>query len=156
MNPLELTDEDARNLIEILKVFLKKYRVDVSPGNRGDLLLAAEDQSTEFILTYNTPKHRDDKITIHLREKETNLNLIRINIDPTGFHNNSDGKVYGNRILVFSSEEWYAKDDGFTHVKAYPLPNEFKEINNIEQVFLDFLVYINIKQEGKITFPHLV
>lgn len=90
-------------------------------------------------------------------EKETNTNLVRINIDPNGFHKNSNGEtIYGNRILIFSYEEWVNKSDGYTHVRAYNLPKEFKNIDCLEQVFLDFLLYINVKSEGKITFAPLL
>jgi hypothetical protein len=108
-------------------------------------------------LNYFTPKHRDDKVSIHLREKETNSSLARINIDTTGFHKNSDGSVIkGHRLLLYSSEEWSLKNDGFTHVKARSLPRNFHDTSDLEQVFLDFLLYINVKQEGKLKFPSLL
>ncbi|MCK7605375.1 hypothetical protein L3V64_003175 [Geobacillus stearothermophilus] len=156
MEELALTDEQAKALIEILKYILRKYKVDLSPGKRGDILLKSIDERHEFILNYSTSKYRSDKISIHIREKNTNLSLVRVNIDPNGFHNNSDGVIKGNRILVFSTEEFVNKDDGFTHVKAYPLPECFTNPNDLEQVFLDFLVYINVKREGKIEFVGLV
>lgn len=156
MNPLDLSDREAWNLIKLLKMVLKKYHIDLKPGNKGNVLLKAN-QQYEFILSYFTPKNRDDKISIHLREKETNLNLIRLNIDPIGFHKNADGeKIMGNRLMIFSSEEFLHKNDGSTYVKAFNLPNEFTSTDNLEQVFLDFLLYINVKQEGKIKFPTLL
>lgn len=156
MNNINLTDEEANYLIRILKMFLKKYNVNLNPGNKETLQLHSENHTYEFLLDYYTPKHRDDKISIHLREKNSNINLVRINIDDTSFHSNSDGeKVVGNRILVFSNEELKGKKDGYTHTKAYPLPKEFSDTKNLEQVFLDFLMYINVKQEGKINFPSL-
>lgn len=155
MENIELTDAEIKRLIDLLKFVFKKYQVDLKPGNKGDISLITQ-ENTEFILHYFTPRHRDDKISIHVREKETNINLIRINIDPIGFHNNSDGKVWGNRLLIFSSDEWLQKNDGFTQVKAYDLPEKFKDTGNLEQVFLDFLMYINVKQEGKIIFAPLL
>lgn len=152
-----LTDQEAYLMIKILKFFLKKYDVNLKPGNKRTLQLHDEENTYEFLLDYYTPKHRDDKISIHLREKDTNLNLIRVNIDSKSFHMNSDGgKVTGNRIIVFSSEEFKHKRDGYTHTKAFPLPKEFNDTGSLEQVFLDFLMYINVKQEGKITFSSLL
>lgn len=157
MREIRLTDNEAHHLITILKLFLKKYKVNINPGNKETLQLCDENNIYDFLLDYYTPKHRDDKISIHLREKDTNINLIRVNIDSKSFHSNSDGeKINGNRILIFSNEELKAKKDGYTHTKAYPLPKEFNDTKNLEQVFLDFLVYINVKQEGKITFPSLL
>lgn len=156
MRKLELTDDEANRLITILKIILRNYKVDLSPGNKEDIQLKSI-SSHNFILTYFTPPYRDDKISIHLREKDTNTNLVRVNIDPVGFHKNSDGeKINGNRILLFSSEEWVNKNDGATQVKAYDLPSDFTDTSNLEQVFLDYLMYINVKQEGKIVFPDLL
>jgi hypothetical protein len=156
LEELILTDEQAQYLIQILKYILKKYKVDLSPGKSGSILFKSFDERYEFILNYSTSKHRSDKISIHIREKETNLSLVRVNIDPNGFHNNSDGIIRGNRILIFSSEEFANKNDGFTHVKAYPLPSCFTNPSDLEQVFIDFLMYINVKREGKIEFEGLV
>lgn len=153
---IKLTDEEAKYLIELLKFVFKQYKVDLRPGNKGDVLLTTEEEY-EFILHYYTPSHRGDRLSLHLRERETNTNLVRINIDPNGFHKNSNGEtIYGNRILIFSFEEWVNKSDGYTHVRAYSLPKEFKNIDCLEQVFLDFLLYINVKSEGKITFAPLL
>lgn len=156
MRKLDINDEEAHALINILKMVLKKYSVDLTPGNRGQISMNSVDND-KFLLNYFTPPLRDDKLSIHLREKESNINLARINIDPTGFHNNSDGqKIRGNRILLFSSEEWVKKNDGNTHVKAFEIPKTFSDTSNLEQVFLEFLLYINVKQEGKINFVGLI
>lgn len=153
---IHLTDEEAHQLIKILKLFLKKYNVNLKPGNKETLKLYADDYTYDFLLDYYTPKHRNDKISIHLREKDSNINLVRVNIDSKSFHLNSNGeRLIGNRILIFSSEEFKAKKDGYTHTKAFSLPEEFSDTENLEQVFLDFLVYINVKQEGKVSFPSL-
>lgn len=157
LEKIQLTDEEAQTLIEILKIFIKKYKVNLSPGNKQTLELTSEDYTNDFLLSYYTPKHRNDKISIHLREKDSNINLVRINIDSKSFHTNSNGeKLYGHRVLIFSNEELKLKKDGYTHTKAYPLPKVFKDTENLEQVFLDFLMYINVKQEGKITFPSMI
>ncbi|MDF0728251.1 hypothetical protein PY093_16420 [Cytobacillus sp. S13-E01] len=155
MEELNLSNEEAYSLIKILKVFLKKYNIDLRPGNKGILNLQSSNGEWEFLLDYFTPSHRDDKISIHLREKENNLSLLRVNIDPVGFHNNANNKICGNRMLIFSSDEWLEKNDGSTYVKAFTLPSEFSNPDNIEQVFLDFLLYINVKKENKINFPSL-
>ncbi|PIC71378.1 hypothetical protein CSV77_04945 [Sporosarcina sp. P16b] len=159
MRELNLTDEEAKTLIEMLKMLLQKYNIDLKPDNKGVINLKGE-ITGEFFLHYYTPRYRDDKISIHLRDKETNHNLVRVNIDPVGFHNNADGvTIAGNRILLFSSEEWVRKKekgDDKTHVRAFNLPSQFTDTSSLEQVFLDFIEYINVKREGKITFAGLI
>ncbi len=53
-------------------------------------------------------------------------------------------------MMLFSTKEFIEKADGATYVRAIDLPVEFSEPSNIEKVFLDFLVYIHVKQEGKL------
>ncbi|MDX6047475.1 DUF6978 family protein [Bacillus paranthracis] len=157
MKQLQLTDTEAQYFIEILKLVLKKYQIDLKPGNQGSLLLKSHDNRNQFVLDYFTAKLRNDKMSLHLREKETNISLARVNIDPTGFHKNADKEtIKGHRILIFSSEEFLAKNDGTTYVKAHPLPDSFSDTNDLEQVFLDFLGYTNVKQEGKIELAGLI
>src|SRR5690625_6449298 len=91
-------------------------------------------------------------MSLHLRQKYTNINLVRINIDPKGFHKNADNTVHGNRMLIYSTNEWIKKADGKTYVRAYDLPRSFSNTTDLERVFLDFLVYINVKEENKLTF----
>lgn len=154
MKNINLSNDDAELLINILKRVLKKHQIDIKPGNKGNINLKSTEN--EFILDYFTSKLKADKISIHLREKQNNISLVRINIDPNGFHKNADGSmVKGNRLLLFSNNEYFLKDDGFTHVRAFEVPKQFINQNDLEQVFLDFLLYINVKQEGKISFAPL-
>lgn len=155
LKELPLSDDEAAYLIKLIKQIIKKYEVDLSIGNTDEIILKSEVDSIirTYSLHYTVSRNRSDKMSLHLRDKLTNLNLARINIDPNGFHNNSDGtRIRGNRLLLFSSKEWLEKNDGKTHVRAYAIPCEFSDLENLEQVFLDFLMYINVKEEGKIRF----
>ncbi|EHY97973.1 hypothetical protein SPAR2_0900 [Streptococcus pneumoniae GA02270] len=72
----------------------------------------------------------------HLRETQHNYTLLRINLN-NKFHKNANGeKVWGNRVNIFSEEEYYQKGDETTHYKAYPLP--YEDILNTDD-FLDML-----------------
>ena len=159
MDEIKLTDEEAHSLIQILKVIIKRYKVDLSPGNKGSITLKSDCDNYEFCLHYFTPEYRDDKMSLHLRELENNYNLVRINIDTKTFHRNADGTmVKGHRLLLFSNKERLEKiklGDFKTHVKAFELPTEFKDVSDLEMVFIDFLNYIKVKQQGLIEFPPL-
>lgn len=151
---LDLTDSEAYTLIKILKHFMQKHEISLDPGNKKNLQLNSED-GDNFILTYYTSKYRNDKISINLREKETNLSLVRINVDENSFHKNSNNEIIrGHRLLILSNQEWFAKNDGATYSKAFNIPKDFSDLKDIETVFLDFLTYINVKVEGKLTLTY--
>ena len=69
-------------------------------------------------------------------DNDTKHTLFRVHLS-NGFHKNADGeKVFGNRINIFSEEEFYAKramGDSFTHYKCFPLP--FENISNTDDFF---------------------
>lgn len=154
MHRLLITDSEAEQLIKTIKYIIKKYNISLKPGNKGYIELKSNnDNNIGFLLHYFISKNVLNKMSLHLRQKHTNINLIRINIDPNGFHKNSNNHtIYGNRILIYSTSEWIEKADGKTYVKAYDVPNEFTDTDSLEQVFLDFLVYINVKEESKVFF----
>jgi len=52
---LELTDEDAMNLIKILKLLLKKYDVTIGQGIKMDIELESIEKDS-FILSYFTSR----------------------------------------------------------------------------------------------------
>lgn len=152
MQKILITDSEAKHLIEILKYIIKKYNVPLDPGSKGVIELDT-DEKYEFFLHYFVSPNVENKMSVHLRQKTTNINLVRINIDPNGFHKNGNKqKIFGNRLLIYSQEEWIKKADGKTYVQAYNVPEEFTDTTNLEQVFLDFLVYIHVKEENKLLF----
>nr|WP_259547999.1 hypothetical protein [Heyndrickxia oleronia] len=69
MREIHLTDKEATYLIQIIKQVFKKYKVDVKPGNSGEILLKSHDEHHNFVLNYYTPKRRNDKMSIHIRGK---------------------------------------------------------------------------------------
>lgn len=144
-------DTEANTLINILKLVFKYYNVSLIPGTKDVIFLHDEDEKYEFAIHYEISERRPDKLHIHLRESKQNINLFRVNIDPNGFHNNFDEKVIGNRMLIFSQKEWYEKNDGSTNMRAYPLPEEhFPDTQSFVNVFVCFLEYTNVKEEGKL------
>lgn len=156
MYKMLLTDEEAQHLIEILKHVIKKYNISLHPGSKGYVELDTEGKE-EFYLHYFVSNKVNRKMSLHLRQKTTNINLIRINIDPNGFHKNSDNTyIYGDRLLIYSQTEWFEKADGKTYLKAYKVPKQFTNLGNLEQVFLDFLFYINVKRENKLAFENKI
>lgn len=85
----------------------------------------------------------------------TKHTLIRLNVcNDNTFHKNASGeKIYGNRVNIFSSEEYNLKNDGHTHYRAYPLPHEELYVDVTFKKTLDnFLSYTNTLNKHKIEF----
>ena len=141
---LILTDEDASKLIKIFKQTLKKYNIQLKENDQGEILLhgIGNKKNGEFRLIYKlSPENK----VINFIECKYNYCLFRININ-NSFHKNSDGtRVQGNRINIFSEEEFDLKGDGKTYMKAFALP--FKDIRNTSdflELFEDVIKFANI------------
>ena len=138
---LLLTDDEANRLIKCIKMALKNYNKTLEYGDSGRIELVAigGEQNGKFILTY---KYEETNKVFQFMDDNTKHTLARINLN-NSFHKNADGtKVKGNRINIFSAEEYHAKGDGSTHYKAYPLPFEnIPNSSNFIEVFYELLNY---------------
>lgn len=153
MEKLNLTDKEANMLIDMFKHLIDKHNIHLVDGSNGALKV----ESKNIDITGNHHKFKVDymysldNIHIQLRDCNTDYTLVRINLD-TSFHKNSDGNIVrGNRVEIFSEQEFKNKlkknRDTTTHVKAYPLP--FKGINNTNDFLLaisDLFDYTNIEK----------
>lgn len=132
MKELLLTDIEAKDLIKIIKAIANKHNRTLTNRSSGTIDLVGK-HDTRFILNYF---YSTTSKVFHLRETQHNYTLLRINLN-NKFHKNANGeKVWGNRVNIFSEEEYYKKGDETTHYKAYPLP--YEDILNTDD-FLDML-----------------
>lgn len=147
MKELLMTDSEAERLINMIKTVIEPVSGVLEYGDEGSIQISNSDESYIFYLDY---KYEKRKKVFNFREtKYNNYCLLRINLSD-GFHRNSDGiKVTGNRINIFSEEEYYYKADGKTHMKAYKLP--YKNIENTDdflKALSDILDYTNTDEEN--------
>lgn len=132
---LYLTDKEAQDLLSILKVIFEKHNKIIKEDEHtsGDIKI----QSTtgeKFILSY---KYSLRSKVFNFREVRYNHTLFRININ-NNFHKNADGEIVrGNRINIFSEQEYIDKNDGYTHYKAFSLP--YENIKNTD----DFIIILD-------------
>lgn len=135
---LYLTDKEAQDLLSILKVIFEKHNKTIKEDERtsGDIKI----QSTtgeKFILSY---KYSLRSKVFNFREVRYNHTLFRINLN-NNFHKNADGEIVrGNRINIFSEQEYIDKNDGYTHYKAFPLPYENIKNTNDFIIILDSIL----------------
>ncbi|CAJ2231444.1 DUF6978 family protein [Companilactobacillus paralimentarius] len=151
MDSLKLTDAEAKRLISLLKITLTKQKFILNDGLRGKIKISGKLNNKDhyFFLNFMYAK---DNIHLNFSDAVTNYTLVRINLD-SRFHKNSDGKVYGNRVEIFSETEYLAKNDGSTQIKAYPLPyKDFRNSNDFFDALEDIFNYTNVKNHASITF----
>ncbi|HAY0824337.1 TPA: hypothetical protein JZY87_002819, partial [Staphylococcus aureus] len=116
---LKLNDEDLNYLVNISKEILEQYNIKLDETCKGDINITSCNSEYFFTLSYFL---KPGKATINFRECRYNYSLLRLNLND-GFHKNSNNeKIRGNRINIFSENEFIQKADGATHMKAYPLP----------------------------------
>lgn len=149
MRELLIDDNQANELIKLMKRVLEKHNKTLLNNARGEIVLIGDNQE-KFILNYFYSHHSK---VIHLREGKNNYTLLRINLN-NKFHKNANREIIqGNRINVFSEEEYYEKGDGKTHYKCYPLP--FDTISNSDdfmQVFKQLLDFTKVKNPQRVDF----
>lgn len=147
MKELLITDEEAHRLITVLKHIVEDHHGSLHENSTGEILIKGPDSCT-FILNYRFSAR---KKTFNFRENNFNYNLFRINLN-NSFHKNANGeKIKGNRINIFSSEEYYSKADGTTYQKAYHLPyNSIRNSDDFFEVLEDLLQYTNTNNSDRI------
>ncbi|HEC2158324.1 hypothetical protein B5C01_10565 [Staphylococcus delphini] len=131
---IKLTDDDVEKLINLAKEVLVKHSIKLEENCKGYVNINSPDSEITFILNYFI---KPGKITLNFRETRFNLNLLRINLND-GFHKNSNNEIIrGNRINIFSEDEYKKKNDGSTYMIAYPLPYKIFENNRdfVNQLF---------------------
>lgn len=151
MESLDLTDADAHKLISILKKTVSKNKYVLTEGSKGRIKITGKLDGIEhqFVLYY---MYAIDNIHLNFADSSTGYTLVRINLD-SSFHNNSDGKVRGHHVELFSETEFKAKHDTFTHYKAYPLPhNSFKDCDDFFTALQQIFDYTNVKNHKSISF----
>lgn len=131
---LKLNDEDLNYLVNLSKEILEQYNIKLDETCKGDINITSCNSEYFFTLSYFL---KPGKATINFRECRYNYRLLRLNLND-GFHKNSNNeKIRGNRINIFSENEFIQKADGVTHMKAYPLPYKIFEDSSdfVKQLF---------------------
>lgn len=149
MNLEQLTDQKVKELIGKLK-----YPKNTLSYHQINSLISAmfgkidvneaiiDNDDIEYILGIYRGKYHADRFTIHIRFKETNDHLIRIDVHPNNRHVNPDGTIIvGSHIHIYSSK--YDKKDAI----AIPLNDyDFPNIRTIVEVYSEFVKMANIKK----------
>lgn len=149
---LLLSEEKAMELIYAIKHIIKEHRIDVNSSNSGTINLKTFGDR-ELAIDYNISLNVPGKYSINLRDCKTPYTLLRLNIcDDKNFHKNANGeRIYGNRISIFSSDEFKEKNDGYTHCRAYKMPYDTLIVHpSFHEMLEAFLEYTKTYKNDKL------
>jgi hypothetical protein len=145
---LALTDKQAHQLINLAKIVIKKCKIDPEISPVGKISIGSKNNKYKFNLDYT---YKLNDIHLNFRDAKTNLTLVRINLDSKFHRNANNEKIEGNRVELFSTEEYDQKGDGFTQCKAYKLPyKNFNDTHNFGDALDNLLSYANVEKNNKI------
>lgn len=147
MRELQISDDEAQRLILMLKRVLKEHNQSLHEGASGEILITGSG-NLKFVLNY---RYTERKKSFNIRETKYNYNLLRINLN-NSFHKNADNeKVIGNRINIFSTNEYHLKNDGTTYMRSFRLPyDSIRNTDDFHHLLKDLLSYTNINDTDKI------
>lgn len=148
MTELQLTQQEANQLILELKELTKKVNETLENGSKGIIPVISKSNGRKFKIAYF---YLQSNIHINFYDVKTGLSLIRLNLNQS-FHRNADGtKISGNRVNIFSEEEYKLKNDGKTHMRAYPLPHGcLKNTSDFLEALTNLLEYTHTEYENKL------
>ncbi|MDR2833696.1 MAG: hypothetical protein LBV67_08280 [Streptococcaceae bacterium] len=142
-----INDDEVKQLIDALKKPTKKFELQkiydsiqsLPVGNlKSNHAVIDEDNDISYIL-HQYRGRIGDRYSIHLRFKENNEHLIRVDINPPK-HQNPNGEIINeNHLHIYSNK--YDKRDAV----AIPLsPSEFPNVSEIIKVVTAFMTKTNI------------
>lgn len=141
---LLLTQNEADQLVVLLKVFLQKYEINLEDGSNIclDIISVQTRRRFKLYLHYERQNYH-----LNFMDCLTKLNLIRINLNDS-FHKNANGEIIrGNRVNLFCEEEFNQRNDG-QYMRAYKLP--YKHVLRNPSTFLEalkeILAYVKVKE----------
>lgn len=137
----ELTQQEAQNLLELLKKCVDTKISMPSQGYREDYdVYAIENRNEKFIISINRKNSLTDKVSFVARYLRNNTILLRLDIAPTAPHKNPPGFQYeeinGTHLHIYR--------EGFE--SRYAIPFDVKD-ELLEDKFLSFLKMFKVVNE---------
>lgn len=137
-----LTPNQVERLIKALKHFKKQLPIEMPEFGRlnDDTAVLSVAENIEYKLHRYRHPLENNRFSIHLRFKENNEHLIRLDIN-NGTHRNPDSTIIPQNHIHIYTDSDFAKD-----AIAYPLPTEFTDLESIFSALEQFLSYTNIQR----------
>lgn len=142
-----LNDKEVIQIIKRLKYPKRKFAISDIYREISALFgkidideVILDDDGVKYILHIFRGKRNSNRFSIHLRFKEINDHIVRVNINPSNRHLNPNGDyILGSHIHIYSNQ--YSKRDSL----AVPLEeSDFPNVNTIVEAVSHFIDYTNI------------
>lgn len=101
-----------------------------------------DDDDLHYILRIYRGKYNAERFSIHLRFKETNDHLARIDIHPTGRHENPDSTIVTSSHIHIYSNAFPRRDAVAIPLDEFNFPN----VRTIIEVYEEFVKLTNIRK----------
>jgi hypothetical protein len=137
---VNLNDSEVQALISSLKNCSQSIPTDMPFEGRikDDTPVVDFKNHIEYILHRYRNPIQSSRFSLHIRFKETNDILIRVDIN-NGAHTNPDGKKIGqNHMHIYSNRDIDRKD-----LYAVELPDEISDLDSLFSALVQFLSYTN-------------
>lgn len=142
MNVPQLTDTEARRLIEMTKRSLIDELSFPTRGTRQEFNVIGDTKKDVFTINIYRGKIRPLKYNINARIKKNGVLLLELHINPSNVHPNPDG-------TIIRGNHWHIYREEFG--RTYAIPAEDIQ----EDAFIDntiaFLTKFNVIEKPKIT-----
>jgi len=132
----KLTQKEADMLISMLKASIEKnIEIPSSKANRTEFEVVEKTSNRErFIINIARKGINSQAMTYQARHPRTGEILLRLDINPSTFHRNPDGKkVEGNHLHIFT--------EGFGEKYAFPFDVKDK---NFYELCMEFFKKFNL------------
>ncbi|MBF8969954.1 hypothetical protein [Streptococcus sp. NLN64] len=149
MDLTNLTDKDIATIIKRLKMPKNEdrmtdlyYKLSSLFGKINSDIVIIDTEKLQYYLHVFRGKRNPERYSIHLRLKNLQEHIIRLDINPSNRHTNPDGTVIiGSHIHVYSNQ--YTKKDATAVLLS---ESDFPNITHIIDAFDSFLSYTNIRK----------
>ncbi|MFC6322625.1 DUF6978 family protein [Companilactobacillus baiquanensis] len=140
MDLKSLSEDQVQRLLQSLKKCVKAIPNDTPIIGRikDDTPVVDFENHIEYILHRYRNNIDNTRFSLHIRFKETNEQLIRVDIN-NGTHINPDGeKIHQNHMHIYKYIDGLRKDS-----YAHDLPDEINDIESLFSTLVQFLEYSN-------------
>lgn len=137
-----LTQEEADELISMLKKCVERELSLPSQGYRSDVDVVSVVRGHKFIISINRQNRRSGKVSFNARYRKGDVTLLRLDIGPTTPHQNPDGEIINGPHLHIYKEGCEER---------FAIPFDIND-QNLGEICREFMLKFNVNPTPKIIY----